>query len=379
MKSPHDEAMPQSAVATKVRVWDLPTRVFHWSLALAFLVAAVSSEDQWLKLHTVAGEVIAGLLIFRLIWGFSGGYYSRFRQFSYSCQEVKAYLLALLIGRNKHYLSHNPAGSWSVWIMLGGLAIVVFGGLILLGGEEQQGIAQSISPLFGTIAKWVHSIVGNLLIGFIFVHIAGVIVDSKLAGVNLVKSMLNGYKEAPAGSVSVKPGFLGTVFLVVLVAVVVAGLRDLDGKRPLNPLSAFQSEPPQQSQLWKDNCADCHMTWHPSLLPARSWEKLFKEQNQHFGEDLFLEKTTIDKLLKFALANSADQGLTEAARKINASIDSSTTPLRITDTPYWQDKHEEIGAAIWKRKSVGGKSNCIACHRGADLGLFDDGAMHVPD
>jgi len=209
----------------KVRVWDLPTRIFHWTLALAFTAAAVSSEDQWLKLHVLAGYVIAGLLVFRLLWGFTGGYYSRFAQFSYSYQEVKAYLLALLTGRNKHYLSHNPAGSWSVLIMLGGCAIVTFGGMLLLGGEEQHGFAQSLSPMFGSIAYWLHLIAGNLLIGFVFVHIAGVIVDSKLTGVNLVKSMLNGYKDAPAGSPSVRRGRFASVFLIVLVATVAGGSR----------------------------------------------------------------------------------------------------------------------------------------------------------
>ncbi len=375
MKTQHSDAQSQ----TEVRVWDLPTRIFHWSLALAFLVAALSSEDQWLKVHALAGELIAGLLVFRLVWGLVGGYYSRFRQFSYSYRDVKEHLFALLMGRNKHYLSHNPAGSWSVLVMLIGTSIVVFGGLLLLGGEEQHGIAQSLSPLFGTVAGWVHIIVGNLLIGFIFVHIAGVVVDSKLTGDNLLKSMITGYKTARAGSISVKQGLAGCVLLVLLVATISGGLANLNGADPFHPLQAFQHKPLQQSQLWNESCADCHMTWHPSLLPARSWKKILAEQSDHFGEDLFLEKKDADKLLKFALANSAEHGLTEPARKINASIDPQVTPLRITETPYWQDKHDEIGTSVWKRQLVSSKSNCAACHSDARQGLFEDSAMHIPN
>ncbi len=370
----------------RVRVWDLPTRLFHWTLALAFLVAAVSSEDQTLKLHVLTGEVIAGLLVFRVFWGFVGGHYSRFSQFSFSYLEVKEHLLDLLIGRHKHYLSHNPAGSWSVLIMLIGCAVVVFGGLLLLGGEEQHGIAQNISPLFGAIANWLHSIAGNLLIAFIFVHIAGVVVDSRLTGVNLVKSMLHGHKDAPKGSVSVKLGVPGSLVMVLTTVVIAAALMHFNGEggitkslATLNPFTSFTSKPLQQSPLWQETCADCHMSFHPSLLPARSWKKIFAEQNDHFGEDLFLDKPDLNTLLKFALANSAEHGMSEPARKINASTDPETTPIRITDTPYWQHKHDEIGASIWKRKSVSSKSNCAACHRDARQGLFEDNAMHVPN
>jgi len=152
----------------------------------------------------------------------------------------------------------------------------------------------------------------------------------------------------------------------------------LGGSISLNPFTPFQSKPLQQSQLWRETCSDCHSAWHPSLLPARSWKKLFKNQNQHFGEDLFLDQPDITRLLKFALANSADHGFTEPARKINASIAPDQTPLRIIDTPYWKDKHGEIGPSIWKRKSVGAKSNCAACHSDTRQGLFDDNAMKVP-
>jgi hypothetical protein len=70
--------------------------------------------------------------------------------------------------------------------------------------------------------------------------------------------------------------------------------------------------------------------------------------------------------------------MTEAAYKIGKSIPAAVAPLRITETGYWQKKHDEITGAVWRSKKVGAKSNCAACHRDAESGTFEDAAMQIP-
>ena len=81
---------------------------------------------------------------------------------------------------------------------------------------------------------------------------------------------------------------------------------------------------------------------------------------------------------RYAPCSAAETGLTEAARKINASVPAAETPLAITETDYWKKKHHDIKQAYWKHKQVKGKSNCPACHLDAEAGTFEDAAMRLP-
>jgi hypothetical protein len=132
------------------------------------------------------------------------------------------------------------------------------------------------------------------------------------------------------------------------------------------------------NKLWRDECGSCHAAFYPALLPTRSWQKMMAEQDRHFGSDLGLDAATTAEVLKFMVDNSADKHLVEAAFKIEQSIPKEAAPLRITETPYWVEKHHEIGTADWANPLVLSKSNCAACHSDADDGTFEDGAMQIP-
>jgi hypothetical protein len=129
---------------------------------------------------------------------------------------------------------------------------------------------------------------------------------------------------------------------------------------------------------WREECGSCHLAFHPSLLPARSWQALIAGQDRHFGEDLALDAPMRATLLAYATANAAEQQRTEAAFKINRSIPAEAAPLRITQTPYWIKKHAEIAAADWLLPQVKSKVNCAACHQDAAAGTFEDAAMRIP-
>ena len=92
----------------RVLVWDLPTRLFHWLLAGSFALAWFTREhDRFLDIHVYAGYLFLGLLLFRLVWGFAGGSYARFRAFGYRPGEARDYLLATLRGSAQRHLGHN--------------------------------------------------------------------------------------------------------------------------------------------------------------------------------------------------------------------------------------------------------------------------------
>jgi hypothetical protein len=129
---------------------------------------------------------------------------------------------------------------------------------------------------------------------------------------------------------------------------------------------------------WREECGSCHLAFHPSLLPVRSWVRIMSEQKQHFGSDLALDAPTTNALLTFLTSNSAEQRKTEPATKIELSIQAGATPLRITETPYWVKKHSHIAAADWQSPTVKSRSNCAACHLDAEAGTFEDAAMRLP-
>jgi hypothetical protein len=133
-----------------------------------------------------------------------------------------------------------------------------------------------------------------------------------------------------------------------------------------------------QSKAWNAECGSCHLAFHPTLLPLRSWNALLAAQDRHFGESLDLEEATLRELAAFAQAYPAESGLSEPAYKINRSVRADAVPLRITETPYWIEKHAEIPAGAWRGAKVRSRANCTACHLDAESGTFEDAAMRMP-
>ena len=95
----------------RIRLWDLPTRLFHWLLVLAVIAAVVSGQlgGNLIEVHGKIGLAIVGLIAFRLVWGFAGSTYARFAQFFPTPARIKVYLKGEWRG-----LGHNPLGGLSV-------------------------------------------------------------------------------------------------------------------------------------------------------------------------------------------------------------------------------------------------------------------------
>lgn len=134
-----------------------------------------------------------------------------------------------------------------------------------------------------------------------------------------------------------------------------------------------------QNPKFKAECSSCHMLYTPGLLPARSWTKMMNTLDKHFGENASLDDKTKKEILDYLVQNSSDSDKSSRrSQKINSSINSSETPLRISETAYFSRKHHELANQIFKRKKIGSKANCIACHSGAENGNFNEHEVKIP-
>jgi hypothetical protein len=129
----------------------------------------------------------------------------------------------------------------------------------------------------------------------------------------------------------------------------------------------------RHGRTWQHECGSCHLAFHPSLLPARSWQEMLRQQD-HFGEDLALDTEVVAALSSFATAHSAEHAETPAAWKIASRTPASSTPLRITETSYWKGRHGSVADADWQRVK---RIDCGGCHLDAELETFEPGAIRI--
>lgn len=359
----------------KILVWDIPTRLFHWLFAASFAGAWLTAESNaWLAVHVFLGYLMLGLIGFRLVWGLAGGRYARFASFLYSPAEGLRYVKANLDGTAKRYLGHNPAGSQAVYLLLLLGVLVAVSGLFVFGGEEQQGpLAGKLGFEAGRAMKEVHEFLASAMLALVVGHLAGVALESWRHRENLPRAMVTGYKPQDGKAPASRQHPFSALALATLVALFAFWWFGLGGEA--NALGQAAPRLSQNNQ-WQEECGSCHLDYHPSLLPARSWQRVLTEQDRHFGEDLGLDGALVSNLLAYATANAAENHATEAAWKVDRSIPAAEAPLRISETPYWVRKHREISA--WNTPKVHGKSDCAACHRDAATGRFEDRGIHLP-
>jgi cytochrome b len=198
--------------ATEITVWDPLVRLFHWTLVIAFTLAYFSQEgpfedllermdENWVQnVHVWAGYTIAGLLLFRLVWGFAGPHHARFGDFVRGPRETLRYVWDVLTLRAPRYLGHNPAGGAMVVILLLSLTITVVAGLMLYGADKGLGplaglLLDSSEAAIHSIEE-VHELFANLTLLLVVGHLVGVIWESLLHRENLARAMITGRKRA---------------------------------------------------------------------------------------------------------------------------------------------------------------------------------------
>lgn len=199
----------------RFRLWDLPTRLFHWLLVLAVIAAVVSGQlgGGLIDWHGRIGLLIVGLVVFRVVWGVLGSTYARFAQFFPTPARLRAYFRG-----EWREEGHNPLGAFSVFGLLGLLTVQVVTGLVANDDIAFNG------PLFDLVGRdWsnrltgIHQLSSNLLIGLVVLHIAAIGFYGHVKKQKLLKPMVSGWKEGEGQSAQ------GGGMVALIVALVIAG------------------------------------------------------------------------------------------------------------------------------------------------------------
>ncbi len=213
-----------------IRVWDLPTRIFHWALALCVVGLLVTGNigGNWMNWHLRLGYAVLTLLLFRFVWGLVGGHWSRFSSFLFAPSAVWRYLRGQSLP--EHNVGHSPLGALSVWALLfillaqvgSGLfsddEIAFFGPLVSFVSSEVVGQATSYHKNIGKF----------LVLGLVVLHLAAILFYKVVKKTSLVKPMVLGDKQLPHALTATLPSaqdnwrtrLLALVVLVVCAAIV---------------------------------------------------------------------------------------------------------------------------------------------------------------
>ena len=230
---------PGPKTGTTVRAWDLPTRLFHWTLVALIILAYVSRKwgDAGLVWHKCNGYAILVLIVWRVFWGFTGSSTARFKSFFYWPWTAASYGIDFALRRPRHFLGHNPLGGSVVFVMLGIVGAQAMLGLFSYDDHDSNAggpLAAKVSdPIWAAATKW-HLFMFDVILAVIALHILANILYIVWKGKNLVGPMITGRK--PAGDFEDQPeAEIATVgkALVCLIAsilLVFGGIMTVGGK-----------------------------------------------------------------------------------------------------------------------------------------------------
>jgi cytochrome b len=207
----------QTVLRLSMRVWDLPTRLFHWAIVALVATSYVTTQLDDIQLHLLSGYTILALLLFRLAWGFVGSDTSRFGRFVKSPVAAFRHLAAFPKREPDDEIGHNAAGGWMVLVMLLLLAVQVGTGLFSNDDVVTQGpLAQFVSKAVSDRITGYHALNFNILLGAIGLHVVAIAAYAAVKRQNLLRPMITGRKRLP-GSTR-QPRMASPVLAAALVA-----------------------------------------------------------------------------------------------------------------------------------------------------------------
>jgi cytochrome b len=212
----------------KIRIWDLPVRLFHWVLVVLIVVAVVTQKvgGNAMEWHFRAGYAVLTLIVFRIIWGLVGPRYARFSSFLPGPAKVTAYLRDTKEGRSEKYLGHNPLGSLSVFALLGVILAQAVSGMLANDDIASEGpLVKFISKELSDSFTWFHKeISANLLYVLVGLHVLAIVYYYFAKKKDLVTPMITGDQQvgfdAPASNDSAGMRLLAAIILVLCAAAV---------------------------------------------------------------------------------------------------------------------------------------------------------------
>jgi len=192
-------AHPQpEGMTVPVRIWDLPTRLFHWSLVVLIVILFASSEFELLDMrwHIWSGYAVLVLLIFRILWGFIGSQTSRFGEFVRGPAAIIAYVRSLFSTNAKSIVGHNPLGGWSVLALLACVLVQTVTGLFSSDEVEFDGpFVEHVSVRTAKLMTRLHHWNESVLIVLIGVHVVAVLLYLVVKRENLITPMISGVRR----------------------------------------------------------------------------------------------------------------------------------------------------------------------------------------
>ncbi|MEP6938405.1 MAG: cytochrome b/b6 domain-containing protein [Rudaea sp.] len=180
------------------RVWDLPTRLFHWALVALVALQFATGEFDWLSMqwHYRFGYATLALLLFRVAWGFAGSQTSRFADFLHGPANLRRYLRALATGRATPTVGHNALGGWSIVVVLVLLIVQTLSGLFSSDAIDNDGPFADAVPT--STVKWmtrIHHFGETALIAWIVLHLLALLLHWLVRRDDLVTPMLTGRRR----------------------------------------------------------------------------------------------------------------------------------------------------------------------------------------
>ena len=363
----------------KVYVWNWSARIIHWMMAISFTTAFItSSYEELLPDHVALGFIFGMIILYRIIWGFIGPRYAKFKNFMLKPSQFIFYFKEKIRNRwRKIPAGHNPASSWyTVWAMIMG-TIIVISGLFLYGIQEAKGILSYLNDDYTQyigILSIVHEYASYIFLAWVVIHITGVLVEQFWHKTHMVFAMITGYKrtEGEDTTVSIPRTIFSFTFIFIGIFIylfVVSSNYNFLTTQKFTNVDYEEIHP-----VYHSECGDCHKTYPPYMLPAESWRKIMKTLDNHRGEEITeanISKIQQESILEFLINNSAETTTRESAVKMMNSL-GELRPKAITKTPYWRETHKDIPRYIYKTKEIKDKSNCFACHKDFEYGNLDD-------
>jgi cytochrome b len=219
--------LPTNGLKLPMKVWDAPTRLFHWAVVLLVIVSFITAQLDWMRAHLISGYIMLTALLFRLAWGFAGSETARFSAFLVSPFAGFRHISTLNRREPDTQIGHNAAGGWMVLIMLLLLYIQVATGL---GANDDHGTAGPLAKYLGkhlsNQISAVHSLSFWLLVAAIVVHLLAIAAYAQLKGQNLLRPMITGKKRLPgamrAPRMATPLRALTVFFTAAIIAVLIA-------------------------------------------------------------------------------------------------------------------------------------------------------------
>lgn len=369
-------------MTNKSFIWPLFNRVIHILLIVFFVITYVLGDiDELLDYHALFGILFLLLFFYRIIWGYIGPKYSKFKDFNFDKTDLKSYLLSPFF-HIKEYIGHNPASSYAIVLMILFSFLAVISGMLAYGIEENHGIFSFLhNDYFRQMELFeeLHELFANSLIAVIVIHVIGALVDRFIKKGDGIDSMISGYKSLST-KIDIKVNIFHKLFILFSIVSFLWAVYYLsDIKESIFTAAKYKKKDYELVHSeFVNECGSCHITYPPFLLPKRSWSMMMQDLENHFGDDASIDEQTNLSILKFLENNSAENSTHEASFKILKTLKDNNSTIAITKMAYWKKRHKNIDDDIFLSKEVRSRANCSACHKDIEYGLLENSLIQIP-